>query len=183
MLQKATGVAVRTMPNVFLYTVPRILARNPKVSKIPSYPVVQRFEGSPSHDHPRAPGGGRRRAPPLPAGAAARPRPALAGPDRRRHRHRLRPRLAADLRARRPVRRQPAAAVLGDLATRPTSRAWSTSSASTDPCTRSTSAGSAAPSPATWARRGSPACPSPTASPRPSRSTCPSPDSPCCSPY
>ncbi|MFB6673633.1 ABC transporter substrate-binding protein [Streptomyces sp. NPDC056390] len=44
-LQKATGIAVRTMPNVFLYTVPRILARNPKVSAIPSYPVVQRFEG------------------------------------------------------------------------------------------------------------------------------------------
>ncbi|RII14674.1 Glutathione-binding protein GsiB precursor [Streptomyces sp. YIM 130001] len=44
-LQKATGVAVRTMPNVFLYTVPRILARNPKVSKIPEFSVVQRFEG------------------------------------------------------------------------------------------------------------------------------------------
>ncbi|MFF2327480.1 MULTISPECIES: ABC transporter substrate-binding protein [unclassified Streptomyces] len=44
-LQKATGIAVRTMPNVFLYTVPRILARNPKVSAIPAYSVVQRFEG------------------------------------------------------------------------------------------------------------------------------------------
>ncbi|MGW6753433.1 ABC transporter substrate-binding protein [Streptomyces sp. NPDC055006] len=44
-LQKATGIAVRTMPNVFLYTVPRILARNPKVSAIPAYTVVQRFEG------------------------------------------------------------------------------------------------------------------------------------------
>ncbi|MER5182492.1 ABC transporter substrate-binding protein [Streptomyces sp. NPDC002896] len=44
-LQKATGIAVRTMPNVFLYTVPRILARNPKVSEIPAYTVVQRFEG------------------------------------------------------------------------------------------------------------------------------------------
>ncbi|MFJ2651649.1 ABC transporter substrate-binding protein [Streptomyces sp. NPDC087420] len=44
-LQKATGIAVRTMPNVFLYTVPRILARNTKVSEIPAYTVVQRFEG------------------------------------------------------------------------------------------------------------------------------------------
>ncbi|MGW2510103.1 ABC transporter substrate-binding protein [Streptomyces scopuliridis] len=44
-LQKATGIAVRTMPNVFLYTTPRILARNPKVSEIPAYTVVQRFEG------------------------------------------------------------------------------------------------------------------------------------------
>lgn len=44
-LQRATGIAVRTMPNVFLYTVPRILARNPKVSEIPSHTVVQRFEG------------------------------------------------------------------------------------------------------------------------------------------
>ncbi|MFE9252546.1 ABC transporter substrate-binding protein [Streptomyces sp. NPDC007088] len=44
-LKKATGVAVRTMPNVFLYTVPRILARNAQVSEIPSYTVVQRFEG------------------------------------------------------------------------------------------------------------------------------------------
>ncbi|MDX3850079.1 ABC transporter substrate-binding protein [Streptomyces sp. AK02-01A] len=43
-LKKATGIAVRTMPNVFLYTVPRILARNPKVSEIPAYTVVQRFE-------------------------------------------------------------------------------------------------------------------------------------------
>ncbi|MFD7089836.1 ABC transporter substrate-binding protein [Streptomyces sp. NPDC059896] len=44
-LQKATGIAVRTMPNIFLYTTPRILARNPKVSEIPAYTVVQRFEG------------------------------------------------------------------------------------------------------------------------------------------
>ncbi|MEU6119422.1 ABC transporter substrate-binding protein [Streptomyces sp. NPDC047117] len=44
-LQKATGIAVRTMPNVFLYTVPRILARNAQVSEIPAYAVVQRFEG------------------------------------------------------------------------------------------------------------------------------------------
>ncbi|OON82972.1 ABC transporter substrate-binding protein [Streptomyces tsukubensis] len=44
-LREATGIAVRNMPNVFLYTVPRILARNPKVSEIPAYTVVQRFEG------------------------------------------------------------------------------------------------------------------------------------------
>ena len=44
-LQHATEIAVRTMPNVFLYTVPRILARTDAVSEIPSYPVVQRFEG------------------------------------------------------------------------------------------------------------------------------------------
>lgn len=44
-LRNASGIAVRTMPNVFLYTVPRILARNAQVSEIPSYPVVQRFEG------------------------------------------------------------------------------------------------------------------------------------------
>ncbi|WP_432988311.1 ABC transporter substrate-binding protein [Dactylosporangium sp. CA-233914] len=44
-LQAATAVAVRTMPNVFLYTVPRILARRPNVSAIPEFTVVQRFEG------------------------------------------------------------------------------------------------------------------------------------------
>ncbi|WP_329459244.1 ABC transporter substrate-binding protein [Streptomyces sp. NBC_01497] len=44
-LRKATGIAVRTMPNVFLYTVPRILARTAQVSPIPPFPVVQRFEG------------------------------------------------------------------------------------------------------------------------------------------
>ncbi|MGW2256451.1 ABC transporter substrate-binding protein [Streptomyces sp. NPDC001780] len=44
-LRRATGIAVRTMPNVFLYTVPRILARHPRVSEIPAYTVVQRFEG------------------------------------------------------------------------------------------------------------------------------------------
>ncbi|MFI9100327.1 ABC transporter substrate-binding protein [Streptomyces fildesensis] len=45
LLQKATSIAVRSMPNVFLYTVPRILARSPKVSEIPAFTVVQRFEG------------------------------------------------------------------------------------------------------------------------------------------
>ena len=44
-LQAATALAVKDMPNVFLYTVPRILARSSKVSEIPAYTVVQRFEG------------------------------------------------------------------------------------------------------------------------------------------
>ena len=44
-LQAATALAVRTMPNVFLYTVPRILARHKSVSQIPADVVVQRFEG------------------------------------------------------------------------------------------------------------------------------------------
>lgn len=44
-LQAATATAVRTMPNVFLYTVPRILARAKGVSPLPETTVVQRFEG------------------------------------------------------------------------------------------------------------------------------------------
>ncbi|MFD0263037.1 ABC transporter substrate-binding protein, partial [Kitasatospora indigofera] len=44
-LQAATALAVRTMPNIFLYSVPRILARQKTVSAIPPYTVVQRFEG------------------------------------------------------------------------------------------------------------------------------------------
>jgi peptide/nickel transport system substrate-binding protein len=44
-LQAATAVAVRSMPNVFLYSVPRILARRANVSAIPEFTVVQRFEG------------------------------------------------------------------------------------------------------------------------------------------
>lgn len=44
-LQAATQIAVKDMPNVFLYTTPRILARAKGVSQIPAYPVVQRFEG------------------------------------------------------------------------------------------------------------------------------------------
>jgi peptide/nickel transport system substrate-binding protein len=44
-LQDATALAVRSMPNVFLYTVPRILARRTNVSAIPAFTVVQRFEG------------------------------------------------------------------------------------------------------------------------------------------
>jgi peptide/nickel transport system substrate-binding protein len=44
-LQEATALAVRSMPNTFLYTVPRILARRSAVSAIPEFTVVQRFEG------------------------------------------------------------------------------------------------------------------------------------------
>jgi peptide/nickel transport system substrate-binding protein len=44
-VRAATGVAVRTMPNVFLFTVPRILARAKSVSALPKATVVQRFEG------------------------------------------------------------------------------------------------------------------------------------------
>lgn len=44
-LQAATALAVRTTPNVFLYTVPRILARAKGVSALPETTVVQRFEG------------------------------------------------------------------------------------------------------------------------------------------
>jgi peptide/nickel transport system substrate-binding protein len=44
-LRAATAVAVRTAPNVFLYTVPRILARSAHVSPLPATTVVQRFEG------------------------------------------------------------------------------------------------------------------------------------------
>jgi len=44
-VQAATELAVKEMPNVFLFTVPRILARTSSVSAIPAYTVVQRFEG------------------------------------------------------------------------------------------------------------------------------------------
>ncbi|MEV4613243.1 ABC transporter substrate-binding protein [Kitasatospora sp. NPDC049258] len=44
-LQAASALAVRTMPNVFLYSVPRLLARRRSVSPIPAFTVVQRFEG------------------------------------------------------------------------------------------------------------------------------------------
>ncbi|WP_327005081.1 ABC transporter substrate-binding protein [Dactylosporangium sp. NBC_01737] len=44
-LQAATAVAVKSMPNVFLYSVPRILARRANVSAIGEFTVVQRFEG------------------------------------------------------------------------------------------------------------------------------------------
>jgi ABC-type transport system substrate-binding protein len=44
-LQAASAFAVRNTPNVFLYTVPRILARAKGVSPLPETTVVQRFEG------------------------------------------------------------------------------------------------------------------------------------------
>ena len=44
-VQAATAAAVRTMPNVFLFTVPRILAHTKSVSPLPKDTVVQRFEG------------------------------------------------------------------------------------------------------------------------------------------
>ena len=44
-VQAATEIAVKEMPNVFLYTEPRILALAKGVSQIPEYTVVQRFEG------------------------------------------------------------------------------------------------------------------------------------------
>lgn len=44
-LQAATAIAVKAMPNTFLYTVPRILARRANVSAIGEFTVVQRFEG------------------------------------------------------------------------------------------------------------------------------------------
>ncbi|WP_251077935.1 ABC transporter substrate-binding protein [Frankia sp. AiPa1] len=44
-LQAATKIAVEKMPNIFLYTQPRILARKKSVSALGSYLVVQRFEG------------------------------------------------------------------------------------------------------------------------------------------
>jgi ABC-type transport system substrate-binding protein len=44
-VQAATSVAVRTMPNVFLFTTPRILAHTKSVSPLPKDTVVQRFEG------------------------------------------------------------------------------------------------------------------------------------------
>ncbi|WP_433177595.1 ABC transporter substrate-binding protein [Actinoallomurus sp. CA-150999] len=44
-VQAATAAAVRTMPNVFLFTTPRILAHTKSVSPLPKDTVVQRFEG------------------------------------------------------------------------------------------------------------------------------------------
>jgi len=44
-LRRATSIAAHGMPNVFLYTVPRILARRANVSELPAYTAVQRFEG------------------------------------------------------------------------------------------------------------------------------------------
>jgi peptide/nickel transport system substrate-binding protein len=44
-VQAATALAVQQEPNVFLYTVPRILAHSASVSDLPADTVVQRFEG------------------------------------------------------------------------------------------------------------------------------------------
>lgn len=44
-VQAATELAVQQEPNVFLYTVPRILAHTASVSDVPADTVVQRFEG------------------------------------------------------------------------------------------------------------------------------------------
>ncbi|CAN3985721.1 ABC transporter substrate-binding protein [Kitasatospora purpeofusca] len=44
-LRAATALAVRTMPNTFLYSVPRLLARRKSVSPLPAFTAVQRFEG------------------------------------------------------------------------------------------------------------------------------------------
>ncbi|MCK9925099.1 ABC transporter substrate-binding protein [Frankia sp. AgPm24] len=44
-LQAATKIAVETMPNIFLFTTPRILARKKNVSTLGSFLAVQRFEG------------------------------------------------------------------------------------------------------------------------------------------
>lgn len=44
-LRAATALAVRTMPNTFLYSVPRLLARRKSVSPVPAFTAVQRFEG------------------------------------------------------------------------------------------------------------------------------------------
>ncbi|MCK9895312.1 ABC transporter substrate-binding protein [Frankia sp. AgB32] len=44
-LQAATKIAVEQMPNIFLFTQPRILARKKNVSPLGNYLAVQRFEG------------------------------------------------------------------------------------------------------------------------------------------
>lgn len=44
-VQAATALAVQEEPNVFLYTVPRILAHSSSVSDVPADTVVQRFDG------------------------------------------------------------------------------------------------------------------------------------------
>ncbi|ABW11942.1 extracellular solute-binding protein family 5 [Parafrankia sp. EAN1pec] len=44
-LRAATKIAVEKMPNIFLFTTPRVLARKKNVSELGSYLAVQRFEG------------------------------------------------------------------------------------------------------------------------------------------
>ena len=45
LLQEATKVAVTTMPNTFLYTVPRVIARNPAVSELPEGLALVEWNG------------------------------------------------------------------------------------------------------------------------------------------
>jgi peptide/nickel transport system substrate-binding protein len=45
LLQEATAIAVRTMPNTFCYTNPRVIARSKNVSALPARKSLQRFEG------------------------------------------------------------------------------------------------------------------------------------------
>ncbi|AWS44447.1 ABC transporter substrate-binding protein [Streptosporangium sp. 'caverna'] len=44
-IQEATAIGVRELPNVWLFSTPRIFARNPKVSALPTNFAVQRFDG------------------------------------------------------------------------------------------------------------------------------------------
>ncbi|MFB9895559.1 ABC transporter substrate-binding protein [Planobispora takensis] len=44
-LQEAVAIGVKELPNVWLFSTPRIFARNPKVSPLPTGPAVQRFDG------------------------------------------------------------------------------------------------------------------------------------------
>ena len=45
LLQAAVKVAVTTMPNTFLYTVPRVIARNPSVSELPEGLALVEWDG------------------------------------------------------------------------------------------------------------------------------------------
>ena len=45
LLQEAVKVAVTTMPNTFLYTVPRVIARNPSVSELPEGLALVQWNG------------------------------------------------------------------------------------------------------------------------------------------
>jgi peptide/nickel transport system substrate-binding protein len=45
LLQAAVKVAVTTMPNTFLYTVPRVIARNPSVSELPEGLALVEWNG------------------------------------------------------------------------------------------------------------------------------------------
>jgi len=45
LLQEATKLAVTTMPNTFLYTVPRVIARAPGVSELPEGLALVEWNG------------------------------------------------------------------------------------------------------------------------------------------